>query len=160
MNSIALPLVLLGLATGIAIAHAAPRPRVIAFVTFAVACSLVASLRLPGLSFDNAAFACWIVVVACSATVLWPHMPGRFVRLLAGAGGCCAGALAAAAGGRPEGYVLAPAIATLLLASWCLHHGARAAVHVVASWLIAVVLLVASVHALPVTPGDRPDHLE
>lgn len=160
MNGIALPLVLLGLATGIAIAHAVPRSRVIAFVMFAVACSLVASLRLPLVSFDDAAFACWIVVVACSATVLRPQMPGRFACLLAVAGGCCAGALAAAARGRPEGYVLAPAIAALLLASWCLHHGARAAVRVVASWLVAVVLLVASVHALPVTPGDRPDHLE
>lgn len=160
MNSIALPLVLLGLATGIAIAHAAPRPRVIAFVAFAAASSLAASLRLPAAAFDDAASACWIFVAACAAAVLWPRMPGRLVLLLAGMGGCCAGALAASSGGRPEGYVLAPTIATLVLASWCLRHGARVAVHVVASWLIAVVLLVASVHALPVTPGDRPDHLE
>lgn len=159
MNTIVLPLVLLGLAAGIVLAHAPSRLRSIGFIAFAVLDGLVASVPSV-VAVDTAVVACWTSAAACALAIHWPRTPARVVLVLAGASGVCAGALAAAGGVRPEGYVLLPAFASLALASWCLRHGARVAVHVVASWLIAVVLLVASLHALPVTPGDRPDHLE
>lgn len=38
--------------------------------------------------------------------------------------------------------------------------GLALALKVVASWLIAIAVLVASLSFLPVTPGYQPDHLE
>lgn len=159
MSTIVLPLTLLGIATGIAIAQAPSRTRAIAFIVFAALCSIVATLP-PAAASERAAVACWIAIAACAAAIHWVRAPRHLALALAGASGACAGALAAAAGVRPELRVLPPALAVLLLAAWCLRHGARAAVQVVASWLIAVVLLVASVHDLHVTPGDQPDHLQ
>lgn len=159
MNTIVLPLMLLGLAVGIAIAQAPPRTRAIAFFALGALGSSVATMPC-AVSFDRASFACWASIACCAAAIHWARAPRHLALALAGASGACAGMLAAAAGVRPELHVLPPALAALLLASWCLRHGARVAVQVVASWLIAVVLLVASVHDLPVTPGDRPDHLQ
>lgn len=159
MTAAVLPLMLLGLASGIAIAQASPHTRAIAFIAFALLGSTVATM--PALiPLDRASFACWIAIACCAAAIHWTGAPGRLVLALASASGACAGVLAATAGMRPEGLVLPPMLAALLLASWCLRHGARVAVKVLASWLIAVALLVASLHTLPVTPGDQPDHLE
>lgn len=40
------------------------------------------------------------------------------------------------------------------------HRGMRVALQVVASWFLAIALLVATLSFLPVTPGYEPDHLE
>jgi len=36
----------------------------------------------------------------------------------------------------------------------------RIAIGVIASWLLAITVLEATLHFLPVTPGYMPDHLE
>lgn len=161
MNGTALPLVLLGLAIGIAFARVPSHSRLLAFVALSSTSVVVASLPLHAASRDVASLAVWIAVALCAATVHWPRPPTRrFVLALAVAGGACAGALAAAAAGRPEAYVLPPAAAMFLLAPWCVRHGALVAVKVLSSWIIAVTVLVATLQTLPVTLGDRPDHLE
>ncbi|MDQ0008872.1 biopolymer transport protein ExbB/TolQ [Luteibacter jiangsuensis] len=40
------------------------------------------------------------------------------------------------------------------------YRGVRMALRVVASWFLAIALLVATLSFLPVTPGYEPDHLE
>lgn len=40
------------------------------------------------------------------------------------------------------------------------YRGMRMALQVVASWFLAIALLVATLSFLPVTPGYEPDHLE
>ncbi|HEY6941470.1 hypothetical protein [Dokdonella sp.] len=159
MNAVALPLVLLGLATGVAIAPAARSTRAIGFVAFALLAGIVARLASP-IPLDAALRGSWIVIGLCAGAIHLPRTSGRLALVFACASGGCAGMLAASSAALPEGYVLPPAIAALALASWCLCHGAHVAVKILASWLVAIALLMASLHGVPVTPGDRLDHLE
>jgi hypothetical protein len=106
-------------------------------------------------------FACWLAIVACSASIHLPNARGaRAAIVLAVAAGATGGAVAGLAYARMT-------IAWLPLIAIAASHASRVvgrhvpiAPKVVSSWLIAVALLAATLQVLPVTPGYLPDHLE
>jgi hypothetical protein len=100
-------------------------------------------------------------VAATAATVHLPRgLTAKGVVVLSLNAGLWSGAELALTGSRLD---IAKALACVLLlfpAEFVVYWPAPIIVKVVASWLIAVAILAATLQFLPVTPGYLPDHLD
>jgi hypothetical protein len=156
-----LPALLVAAAFGIATSNACPSTRIRATFAFAAIAVLAGFTAIPVAWNDRMHFACWLTIVACSASIHLPSAPGaRAAIAFAAAAGATSGAVAGLANARMT-------IAWLPLIAIAASHASRVvgqhvpiAPKVVSSWLIAVALLAATLQVLPVTPGYLPDHLE
>jgi hypothetical protein len=152
---------LVAAAFGIAVANACSATRWLGVAVFAATAALIAFAPIPAAWSARVHLACWIAIVACSASVHAPNAIGLRVSIaLALAAGVTGGAVADLARTRAI-VALLPLIATAVcVASHAVVRRVPLAPKVVSSWLIAVALLAATLQMLPVTPGYLPDHLE
>ncbi|MGI4877288.1 MAG: hypothetical protein ACRYG4_07360 [Janthinobacterium lividum] len=103
---------------------------------------------------------CWATTIVAAASVHLPRgLSERLALLLALTCGLVAGATIAVAGTRLD---LARGLPVALLAwpaRWMISHKGSIAIKVVASWLVAVAILVGTLPIVP-TPGYVADHME
>lgn len=147
-------------ALGLALGFVPPRRAAIA-AGMAALLTLALVVAARGMTPGIALAGCWISLLATCALVFWPAPLAR----LAGAP-----VIAGANAGLWAGLVLSneassqavfAAMAALLLAvpaALCVRRGWTVAPRVVASWLLAVALLVGSIPYLVDHPGYVPDH--
>lgn len=155
-----LPPALLFAALALMLPFASRRAMLPALGVAAVAAIAVANLPIPKPWTETMFIGCWISVIVTAALVHLRRGPDRLVAVpLALNAGAWAGGTVAVAG---AGADLARALPVLLLAlpgQWLVAHGRGIAVKVIASWLIAIAVLAATLATIP-TPGYVQDHME
>jgi hypothetical protein len=161
MNDGLLPALLLCATLGLALAFV---PRMTALVGLLALAATTAATAFAPLHGDGHAIAfagCWASLVACAAALHAPRV--RLARcalaLSVNAGAWAGAALAVTHASRELPVALSGALA-VLPAAWLVGRRTAIVPKVVASWLVAVALLAATLQCLPVTPGYLPDHLE
>lgn len=159
MRGGALPPALLAAALGFALAFA-PR-RMPPLAVFAGAAGL-ATLWRPPLGWTDAIFVgCWLTVVVCALLVHLPKPLNTPAALGLGlVAGFWAGAVIAVGGSPPDLLKALPWVLLCLPARWLIDRNGQIAVKVVASWLVAVSVLAATLPATTPTPGYAADHME
>jgi hypothetical protein len=156
-----LPPALLFAALGLALAFA-PRsawlPSLLALLAGFGACAFV---HVPHTWLEGVFLGCWISVIVTAASV---HLTGGvspYAALgLAVNAGAWASVVVSLSGSRLDLVRALPWVLVLFPASWLVGRYASIPVKVVSSWIIAIVVLAATLQLLPVTPGYLPDHME
>ena len=160
MRGGSLPPALLFAALAFALAFA-PRRAVLPALGVVVVMALVSSrLTFSARWQDAIFFGLWAGVVGSALTVHLPGGPGpRVALLLAANAGIWAGVVIGASGAPLDLARAALALLVIVPARWLAATRARIAVKVVASWLVAVAILAATLPIGP-TPGYVQDHME
>jgi hypothetical protein len=130
-------------------------------MTLTVTAACLAIAPVPRGWLDWVFLGCWLSVAASAATV---HLRGELRPRWAFAAslnaGFWSGAVIALGGSRLDLLKALPCVLVLFPAALVIALRATIAVKVVASWLIAMAVLAATLQFLPVTPGYLPDHLD
>ncbi len=160
MRGGALPPALLCAALGLALAFAPRRALPACLAGLALAALAASFLPLDEAWIEAVFLGCWASVVLAAASV---HLPGglggRTALVLSVNTGFWAGAVVAAAGGRADLLKALPLALLCFPAAWLVARGRGVVVKVVASWLIAVAVLAATL-PLVATAGYEPDHMD
>ena len=161
MRGGALPPALLCAAVGLALAFAPRRALLPSLVTLTMTTVVLAALPIPREWVEGVFLGCWASVAATAAAV---HLPrGMTVSGAAGLSfnaGLWSGAEVALAGSRLDIPKALVCVLLLFPAAFVVEWRAPIIVKVVASWLVAVAILAATLQFLSVTPGYLPDHLD
>ncbi len=154
------PPALLCAALAFALAFVPLRIRLWSLVALVAAAAVTSRVSFPQGLHEVIFAGCWASVILAALTVhgrvraaLWP------ATLLATNAGVWSGAVTAIAGNNRDLLAALPVALLSFPAAWLVARGYSIAIKILASWLIAVAILVA---ALPIvsTPGYRQDHLE
>jgi hypothetical protein len=157
----ALPPALLYASVGLALAFAPPRAWLPSVFTMTAATCALAAFSIPRDLLEGVFLGCWVSVAATAATVHLPRgLTARSAVALSLNAGVWSGAEVALAGSRFDIVEAFVCILLLIPGSFVVRQRAPIIVKVVASWLIAVAVLAATLQFLPVTPGYLPDHLD
>jgi len=106
-------------------------------------------------------FACWASAILGAVSVHLPQGPGLLTALfLATNAGVWSGAVLATAGTPMDLLRALPWTLLCVPAAWLVSRKLGVVVKVLASWLVAVALLAATLPLMPVTPGYEPDHMD
>ena len=161
MRGGALPPALLFAALGLALAFG-PRKRFGWAILAAAVPALVVSLVPIGPQWADAMFlGCWISLVVTALCVHLPRGLGPWLAIaLALNAGFWGGAVIGVAGKLIDLAISLPWILLALPGSWLVTSKRQIAVKVIASWLIAVALLSATLQITTPTPGYVPDHMD
>jgi hypothetical protein len=160
MRGGALPAALICAALGFALSFAPHRIRIPALI--AAAAGALAVLQFPPDSSltEGIYAACWLSIIIAAASVNLPGARAQWAMVvLALCCGTAAGGVIAIAAAPRDLALAATAVLVVVPASWLAQRGRGIAVKVVASWLIAIAMLAASLPLTP-TPGYAPDHME
>ena len=153
------PPALLCAALAFALAFVPQRLRLSAIGILVMAALAASRIEFPN-AWHEAIFAVtWFSVVVAALLVHSPRYPAALVLVVAGNTGFWAGAVTAIDGTLRD---LALAVPLVLLAwpgGWLVAQRGGIAIKVVASWLVAVAILVAALPIVP-TPGYALDHRE
>ena len=161
MRGGALPPALLFAALGLALTFAPQRAWVPSLAVLAATAAALTFAPVPLAWREGVFLGCWMSAIASAATVHLPKGLGpRAALALSINAGFWSGAVIALAGSQLDLLKALPCAFVLLPAAWLVSRRAPIAVKVVASWLIAVAILAATLQFLPVTPGYMPDHME
>ncbi len=161
MRGGALPPALLCAALGFALAFAPRRAIAPSLVAVAVGAILAAFLRVGAEWLDAVFFGCWSSVILAAASVHLPRgLSSRLALIFALNTGLWSGAVIAAAGKSSDLFLALPWVLLCLPGQWIVAKKWQVVIKVVASWLIAVAVLVATIPAIHITPGYKPDHME
>jgi hypothetical protein len=148
-------------AFGLALAFAPRRTFIAAMIAMAIPAGLVSFVPVGQQWADPLFFGCWTSVLTCALVV---HLPGgvgpRLAILLALNAGFWAGAVIAVAGKPSDLLIALPCVLLALPGAWLVARKWQIAVKVLASWLIAVALLAATLQVTTPTPGYVPDHMD
>lgn len=154
------PPALLFAALAFALAFVPVRVRLPSLLALVVVAGLASKLSFPA-NWQEAIFiGCWTSVVLAALAVHRKHTAALVpAALLAANTGFWAGAVTAVAGTDHDLLTALPVVLLAWPAGWLVAHRSGLAIKVLASWLIAVAILVA---ALPMvtTPGYVQDHME
>ena len=154
------PPALLCAALAFALAFAPVRVRLPALLALLVAAAVASRISFPA-GWHEAIFAGVWASVVVAALAVHRREVGLLVpaMLLAANTGIWAGAVTAISGSDRDLLRALPIALLAFPAGWVVAHRGGLAIKVLASWLIAVAILVA---ALPMvaTPGYAPDHME
>jgi hypothetical protein len=157
----ALPPALLCAAVGLALAFVPRRAWLPSLVTLTMTTVVLAALPIPGEWLEGVFLGCWASVAATAAAV---HVPRGLTASgavgLSFNAGLWSGAEVALAGSRLDIGKALLCVLLLFPAAFIVDWRAPIVVKVVASWLVAVAILAATLQFLPVTPGYLPDHLD
>jgi len=157
----ALPPALLIAALGLALAFAPRKIFIPAMIAMAIPAVVVGFVPIGQQWADPLFFGCWASVLACALAVHLPRGLGpRLAILLALDGGFWAGAVIAVAGKPIDLLISLPCVLLALPGAWLVATKRQIAVKVLASWLIAVALLAATLQITTPTPGYVPDHMD
>ena len=161
MRGGALPPALLIAAFALALAFAPRKIFVTAMIAMAIPAVLISFVPVGHQWADPLFFGCWVSVLACALVV---HLPGgvgpRLAIVLALDAGFWAGAVIAVAGKPPDLLIALPCVLLAFPGAWLVAKKWQIAVKVLASWLIAVALLVGTLQITTPTPGYVPDHMD
>ena len=161
MRGGALPPALLFAALGLALAFARRRHLAPCIALAAVLAVLVSFIPLGTQWRDPIFLGCWISVIAVAASV---HLPGgvglKLSLFLAADAGLWGGGVIAVAGKPLDLAESIPLVLLCLPGAWLVAGKRGIAVKVLASWLIAVALLAATLQLTTPTPGYVPDHMD
>jgi hypothetical protein len=155
--AVSLPPMLLILALGLALAFVPNRARAFCLILMGagVVICMVVTIRTAWL--ELALLACWISVVATAAAVYLPsslRLAGTF--LLSLNAGVWATAVVALSGSPADLLIAGLCVVVCVPASCLVRRGGAATVKIASSSLMAVALLVGTLHFLPVTSGFLP----
>jgi hypothetical protein len=157
----ALPPALLCTAVGLALAFAPRRAWLPSLLTLTMTTVLLAAVPIPRGWLESVFLGCWASVAATAATVQLPRgMTASGAVCLSFNAGLWSGTEVALAGSRFDIVKALACVLLLIPASFIVRRRAPIIAKVVASWLIAVAILAATLQFLPVTPGYLPDHLD
>lgn len=161
MRGGALPPALICAALGFALSFA-PRRMLVACVMLLAVTAIATSRIKLGAAWDDAIFfGCWVGVIVTAAAVHLPGGPGPAMALaLTLNAGVWTGETIAAAGAPIDLGKALPLVLLCFPGRWLIATNKAIAIKVVASWLVAVSILAATLSLVPVTPGYKPDHLE
>ena len=155
-----LPPALLCAALAFALAFAPPRTRFPALIALCAVAIAAHFLPFHRISPEIVYAGCWISVALTAASV---HLRGGraawFAPALGVNAGLWSGAVIAISGTALDLLRALPVALIVLPAAWLVAHRGGLAIKVVASWLIAVAILVAALPMVP-TPGYVQDHME
>jgi hypothetical protein len=159
MRGGALPPALLCAALGLGLASAEEKAALLGLAVLVVTACGIALAPVPGISPDAAFLGCWTSIIVSAAIVHGPRtLREKAALALSLNAGVWAGAVIALA---PADLLEALPLALCVWpATWARRRGQAIVLKVLASWLIAVALLAATLQFLPVTPGYLPDHVE
>ena len=161
MRGAALPPALLCLALGLGLASARGKTAVLGLAVLVVTASAVAFVPVPESWSDIVFLGCWMSIIASAAIVYAPWtLEDKAALALSLNGGVWTGALIALA---PSKLGLIHALPFSLCAwpgAWARRRGEAIGLKVLASWLIGVAALAATLQFLPATPGYLPDHMD
>ncbi len=161
MRGGALPPALLCAAVGLALAFAPRRAAVPSLVTLITTTVVLATLPIQGEWLEDVFLGGWVSVAATAATVYLPRgLTSRSAVALSLNAGFWSGAEVALAGSRLDIVTALAGSLLFLPAAFIVDWRAPIMIKVVASWLIAVAVLAATLQFLPVTPGYLPDHFD
>ena len=161
MRGGALPPALLCAAVGLSLAFAPRRTWLPSLVILAMTTVVLTALPIPGEWLEGVFLGCWASVGATAAAVHLPRgMTASGAVGLSFNAGLWSGAEVALAGSRGDVGKALVCVVLLIPASFIVRRHAPIIVKVVASWLIAVAILTATLQFLPVTPGYLPDHVD
>jgi hypothetical protein len=148
-------------ALGLALAFAPRRVWSLSLMTLTGTATSLAIAPVPRGWLDWVFLGCWLSVAVSAATV---HLPGGLRPQWALAAslnaGFWSGAVIALSGSRLDLLKALPCVLVLFPAASGFGLRATIVAKVVASWLIAMAVLAATLQFLPVTPGYMPDHLD
>jgi len=161
MRGAALPPALLCLALGLGLASARGKTAVLGLAVLVVTASGIALAPVPA-SWSGVVFlGCWMSIIGSAAIVYAPRIlqdkAGLALSLNAG---IWTGALIALGTSKVG---LLEALAFSLCAwpgAWARRRGQAIGLNVIASWLIGVAVLTATLQFLPATAGYLPDHMD
>jgi hypothetical protein len=161
MRGAALPPALLCVALGLALASTRAKTTVLGLAVLVVTASVVALVQIPERWSDVAFLGCWISIVTSAAIVYAPRiLQDKTALAISLNAGVWTGALIALA---PSKVRLLAALSLSLCAwpgAWARRRGLAIGLHVIASWLIGVAVLAATLQFLAATPGYLPDHMD
>ena len=155
-----LPVALLCAALGFALAFAPSRARLPALIILCAVAAIARFLPFHRISPEIVFAGCWVSVALTALTVhLRPGRPEWFAPALASNAGLWAGGVVAISGVVFDLVRALPAVLIVVPAAWLAARSGAIAVKVVASWLVAVAILAATLPIVP-TPGYASDHIE
>ncbi|HUA24993.1 MAG TPA: hypothetical protein VMA54_12795 [Steroidobacteraceae bacterium] len=130
------------------------------FVFVGSACA-AALAPVPAAWSDGVFLGCWMSIVASAAIVHRRRALKNGVALaLSLNAGVWSGAVIALSPSRMNLLEALPAALCAWPAAWVRRQGQAIVLKVLASWLIAIAVLGATLQFLPVTPGYLPDHVD
>jgi hypothetical protein len=161
MRGGALPPALLCAALGLGLASAKARTALVGLAVLVVMACAIALAPVPGTWSDAVFLGCWASIIASAAIVHGPRtLQDKAALALSLNAGVWTGAVIALASSKVALLEALP----LALCAWpaaCTRRRGRAIVlKVLASWLMAVAVLAATLQFLPVTPGYLSDHMD
>lgn len=155
-----LPPALLFAALAFMLPFASRRALLPALGVAAAAAIAVVNLPIPKPWTDAIFIGCWVSVIVTAALVHLGRAPGRGVAMpLALNAGAWAGGTVAVAGASSDLFKALPVLLLAVPGQWLVAQGRGIAVKVVASWLIAIAVLAATLATTP-TPGYVQDHMQ
>lgn len=160
MNSGPLPMILLCLTLGLALALASRRAGWFGLAGMVATAALVAIVALPQGLTEAVSAGLALSVIATAALCYFPR--GSTDRWLLATGvnaGVWTGAYASVSDQRGALLVALPLALVVMLGGWLVSSGYPIVIKVVASWMIAIASLSIFVSLLP-TPGYKADHME
>ncbi len=160
MRGGALPPALLCAALGFALGFAPAKIRPYGVAVLILAALAASFVKTPLAWQDGVFLGCWASVALAAASVHLPKGMGpRLALALSLNCGIWVGAVIATAGKQTDLIKALPCVLVCIPAAWAVGKGWGVAAKVMASWLIAVSILAASLPLVP-TPGYKPDHME
>jgi hypothetical protein len=161
MRGGALPPALLFAALGMSLAFAPRRLLIWASAAAAVPALLISFVPFSQTWADPLFLGCWISVLAAAGSVHLPKGLGpRLAILLAIDVGFWAGAVIGVAGKTLDLAESLPCVLLALPGGWLVATKRQIVVKILASWLIAIALLSATLQITTPTPGYVPDHMD
>jgi hypothetical protein len=156
-----LPAALLCLALGLALGFSSRRAWLLSIALLVASAIAIVLMTIPSSWAEGVFMGCWVSIVATAAAV---HVPRGLSTSAAGAlsvnAGTWVGGVTALSGPRFNLVMSLPCVLALIPAACLIGSRRPVVIKVVASWLVAVAILAATLQLLPVTPGYLPDHLE
>ena len=161
MRGAVLPPALLCVALGLGLASARGQTAVLGLAVLVLTASAVALMPVPESWSDAVFLGCWMSIIASAAIVYAPRtLQDKAALALSLNAGVWTGALIALA---PSKVGLLAALPFSLCAwpgAWVRRRGQAIGLNVIASWLIGVAVLAATLQFLPATAGYVPDHMD
>jgi hypothetical protein len=161
MRGGALPPALLCVALGLGLASAEAKAALVGLAVLVVMAWAIAFAPIPGSWADTVFLGCWTSIIATAAIV---HGSGTLKDKKGFAFSLNAsvwtGSVIALAPSKMELLEALPLALCAWPAAWARRRGQAVVLKVLASWLIAVAVLGATLQFLPVTPGYLPDHMD
>jgi hypothetical protein len=161
MRAGALPAALLCLALGLGLASAEQEARIVQFAILGVTACAIALAPIPETGLYVVSLGCWTSIIATAAMVHGPRRlqdsAGLALTLNAAV---WTGAVIALSPSKLNLLEALPLALCAWPAAWVRRRGQAIVLKVLASWLMAVAMLGATLQFLPVTPGYLPDHME